>query len=266
MLLKELLLKKLLLKKLLLINKRKVALIVFLTASASLAVYADNEVWQEQTIKQKSARNHVTLFFKSLPHSKTPEFKATTTVNASIDSVLAVLLDKTVCHQWVHQCEEALTVYTINDREQIIYQVNDLPFMKNRDVLLHARLDVMNNGKTITITLKSSPDFCTKENIDALQKQNPNQSKTFLSLKENCKKIKDGKHVRVQEAQGFYELETVAAGIEVTWQQHLELGGLFPTWLIKSKLADLPTNTLMALHEMVQKDPYREADLSSLID
>jgi len=56
-------------------------------------------------------------------------------------------------------------------------------------------------------------------------------------------------------------MEETTGGIHITWQQHVDPGGLLPGWLTKSLLKNLPLKTLEGLHEMVEKPRYSHAEL-----
>ncbi|MGI1678385.1 MAG: hypothetical protein K6L75_06630 [Cellvibrionaceae bacterium] len=200
--------------------------------------------WELQI--SNNSTSEVTLYFRNYPDSKIPEFKAITTIQSTMASVLAVLLDYDACKKWVHQCEHSFSIQSINSREQYIYQINKLPFVKDRDVILHATLFFSEEAKNITIKLIADPDFCSRASEE---------------LSENCKSIDPSRYVRVTTAIGHYELKEIGNNIQVTWQQYLEPGGFLPNWLAKSQLSDLPIKTLMTLHKIVKEEKYQNTSL-----
>ncbi|MGH1469831.1 MAG: START domain-containing protein [Cellvibrionaceae bacterium] len=193
---------------------------------------------------QKTSSSLVSLYLRDYPNSKIPEFKAITTVPAPIASVLAVLLDKDACEEWIYQCKKAMMVRELNTQEQIFYQINELALIKDRDILLHASLHFYNEGKKIIIALTAAPDFCKKPSSQEYKE---------------CEHINNSQYIRVTKAIGSYELKENGDSTQVTWQQHLEPGGFLPSWLIKSQFSALPIKTLTALHDIVQKQKYQQA-------
>lgn len=188
----------------------------------------------------------IKLYFRDYPESSLPEFKGITVIHASMASILAVLLDLPACQQWVHQCEKSFVLDVTNAREETFYQINDMPFVKDRDVILHAKLDYKPDLSEIRFGLIAVPDFCQK---------NPTEA---------CNKIDPDRYVHVASSEGFYLLQQEADGnVLVTWQQHIDPGGLLPDWLVNSQLKDLPLNTLKGLRTMADKPRYRDARLEA---
>ncbi len=211
-----------------------------------MPLFCESTQWELQ--KKGHLAPKVVLYYRDYPGSKTPEFKAVTTISTSMASILAVLLDTNACNEWIHQCKKSFPIRVINPMEQYIYQINQLPFVKDRDIILHTTLNFFKEAKKILITLNATPDFCNK---------------TSPTRPENCNQIDLSRYVHVTKATGYYELLELNDQIQITWQQHIEAGGLLPNWLAKSQLSDLPIKTLTALHEMVNREKYKNATLTA---
>lgn len=217
-------------------------LLVFLFAlstSGFTGTAAAAEAWHLEKADQG-----VKVYLRDYPDSSIPEFKAVTRISASMGSILAVLLDVSAYPEWVHRCREAVSLEVVSNREQYIYQVNTLPFARDRDIILHAELVHRNHGREIIIELEAAPRYC-QDNAAAI-----------------CDSIEAQPYIRIPEMVGSYRMEQLAGGtVEVTWQQFIDPGGKLPAWLIKAMISSVPLKTLSELHEMVERPPYRDSEL-----
>ena len=200
---------------------------------------AEDNPWEFQ-----GEKDDVKLYWRGYPDSAIPEFLAITQIPAAMAQVLGVLLDVESCPQWVDKCREAVLVGQLHPDQQIIYQVNKVPLAKDRDILFSAKIDYEDAGRRITIHIDSASDYCDTATAPV------------------CEKIRAAQYVRVEQLQGFYRLVMIDENlVEVTWQQHLELGGNLPAWIVRSKLDDLAYRTLAGLCEQVKKPQYQDLQL-----
>ncbi|MBL6689883.1 MAG: START domain-containing protein [Pseudomonadales bacterium] len=160
--------------------------------------------------------------------SKYEEFRAQTLLDVNVASALALLQDTEACTQWVFRCKESITLEQPSATERSFHQVTSLPFpAKSRDVIFHAEISYKPEG-TVKVEMTARPDA-----------------------------LPEGRHVRIQEAYGFYLLEPVSEDrTKITWQQYVDPAGALPSWLVNSMLTDLPFRSLTAFRELVTKAPY----------
>lgn len=186
----------------------------------------------------------ISFYLRDFPQSTIPEFKAVTQIPATMARVLAVLLDVDNYQHWIHRCAQSFPLTEIRERQQYIYQQNSVPWARDRDVILRASLSHRNSGQEVKIQLQSVPDFCHHHDSPG------------------CDRIDHGRHVRIDQAVGSYELRQVDNHmVELTWEQHLDPGGRLPSWLVKAMLSDIPLKTLSGLREAVQDAKYRNSRL-----
>lgn len=191
------------------------------------------------------SRKGVDFFLRDMPGSHFPEFKAVARMEGSIASVLAVLIDVERYPEWIHQCREALRLAADGSQHQYVYQLNDLPFARDRDMIMRASLSHRDQGRVVRIDLQAVPDYCQTHSDPA------------------CSQIDPAAHLRIQEAVGSYRMTQVDANtVEVIWQQHLDPGGRLPGWLVKRQMSAIPVNTLSALREQIQRPEYQNKALS----
>ena len=218
---------------------QKAVLIVFLTIAFSQTLIANDDNWID-----KGEKNKVQLYWRDYPKSSIPEFKAITVVDASIATVLGVLLDIEACPKWIHQCKKAFVIDQPHPDEQIIYQINSIPFATDRDAVMSAKLRYSDNADNITIAITNAMNYCGQVN------------------KPRCADIANSKYLRLQSLDGEYRLHKLDENrTEVTWQQHLELGGNLPAWIVRSKLDDLAYKSLYGLRQLAGKPEYQHLKL-----
>lgn len=202
-----------------------------------LATFASSD-WRLEKTQEK-----VEFFLRDYPGSSIPEFKAVTQIPTSMTAIVAVLLDVESYPKWVHRCRESFTLETVDTHEKYVYQVNRLPFARDRDLILHAELSRQSHEGEIVIHLEAAPDYCERNSVAA------------------CDRIEPDRYLRIEESEGSYRLAQLDENtVEVTWQQYLDPGGRLPGWLVRRSISTIPINTLNALHEMVKRPEYRDRE------
>ena len=171
-------------------------------------------------------------------------FKALTHIKASLDSLLAVLLDNEACPEWVYACDDAFTIEHISFNERVHYQVSDIPFpFTDREFIFHSIMNQNPATKSIIISMSSHADYCHNNTSSP------------------CRKINNSKLVRVRKTVGTYELVPDNNGTKITWVQHTNLAGKLPKWLIDQFVTNTPYWTFRNLAEKVKEDQYDSARL-----
>ncbi len=191
--------------------------------------------WQVQ--KEKPP---VTYSTRSSPLPALPEFKAEVTVQAPMSVVKNILMDFARHPQWVFGCQRSDIIALDNYTDATVYQITQLPIVRNRDVIMAAKARDGENNQgqpTFTVTLEAAPDFC-QNNTSA-----------------GCQRVNQSKLVRVRQAQGSFTLTELAPGqTQVIWQQYLDPAGNLPAWLYRANLAQVPIKTLRNLKQLVESE------------
>ena len=171
-------------------------------------------------------------------------FKAITHINASLDSILAVMFDNKSCTEWVYACDESFIIKNVNFNERYHYQICDIPFpFDDRDFVFHSIMKQDLKTKVVTITMSSAAEYCHNNSS------------------EQCKKVNQSKLVRVKKTIGTYKLEPTASGTKITWIQHTDPAGNLPSWLVNQFVIDTPYWTLKQLAEKVKEETYKYAKI-----
>ena len=187
----------------------------------------------------------VQIYTKKYQHDDIDSFKSIITINAPIDSILAVIIDLNACSDWVHRCKKSILLLRKSFSECYHYQVQIFPFLiQDRDFILHSRIVRSNKSGAILIHMNAVTNFCAQNH--------------YL-----CQSIGGTSHlIRIKHSHGYYLLEPLQNNVtRVTWVQHSNPGGDIPSWLINLMIQEMPYKTLLALKEKVLEDKYQRTRL-----
>lgn len=176
----------------------------------------------------------IAIFSRAIEGSKFREFKATMTIDTTIDAIIAVFQDPNSFTQWVHQCSQAEVIEQPSFLEIYVYQVSDMPLLvSDRDVVIKDLYSYTNDYKEWTIE---------------------------VSAMEGMVPITD--MVRIMDSHGVYKLKENSEGkVDLIWYQHADPAGALPSWLVNTLIVDLPFNTLSNLRELSMQDKYRTSKI-----
>ena len=165
-------------------------------------------------------------------------FKATVTINASINDFVSVLHSIKIFPKWGHHIKSANLLEKSGDTLQIYYSVAKAPFpYKNRDGIYLNRFRWQKERKTLMV------------DIEVLDE--------YLAL--------DEKYVRVK-GYGYWEVEELPENkIFVTFSMQIDPGGSIPSWLANMFVDDSPFNTLLNIKTLMESGNY-EKQIFNFID
>ena len=214
-------------------------LICFLFLSGFVAAHDVTE----HTLKLD--KDGIKIYIYDKKHSDISAFTAETTIDASLDSILAVMFDNNSCVEWIHACDDSFVLEDVSFNERYHYQICDIPFpFKDRDFIFHSIMRQDPVTKIVDITITSEPDYCNGRQND------------------QCMKVNDSELVRVSQSLGSYRLVPDKNGsTQVTWIQHTDPSGKLPSWLVNQFIKDTPYYTLKKLALKVKEDKYQYAKL-----
>lgn len=180
-------------------------------------------------------------------HSKNSDFatfKATTHINASLDSILAVMFDNESAPEWIEGCDDSFMIEDISFNERYHYQIMNIPFpFTDRDFIFHSTMKQDPKLKSVTIIMTADAKYC-----------NSNSSKL-------CEKVNQSNLIRVKKSIGTYNLEPDENGVKITWTQHTDPEGHIPALLVNQLIQNTPYWTFKQLAEMVKEEKYKYAKL-----
>jgi hypothetical protein len=192
----------------------------------------------------KLNKDGIKVYIYSHKNSVFGTFKATTHIDASVDSVLAVVLDTKYSPQWIDALKKSFIIKKLNFTEQYHYQIFFIPFpFKNRDFILHSKLTHNPVTNAITISMSSAPNYCRDKKSD------------------ECNEVNQSDLVRVIKSIGTFKMEPDAKGTKITWIQHTDPGGNLPAWLVNQLVHQTPYLSFKNLAQTVKEKHYKQAQL-----
>ena len=152
-------------------------------------------------------------------------FKAEMQVSCKIENIVEVLKNSETINSWIVNCKGVKLLKT-NDDDQYYYIETSLPFpFKNRDMVYHFQY-IKTDDRQVKVTVTGISDYIPpKEGI-----------------------------VRLAKANGSWLLTSIdTSRTAITYQMHVEPGGLIPAWLANPFIVNVPFSTFKELKKIIQK-------------
>lgn len=167
----------------------------------------------------------IKVYTKTESGSGYKSFKAEMQVNCKIEDIVEVLKNMNIFNNWVVNCKEVKLLKT-EDNDQYYYIETYLPWpFDNRDMVYHFQY-IEINSEQIKVIVTGVPEYIQpKEGI-----------------------------VRLGKANGYWLLTSIDTfKTAVTYQMHVEPGGLIPAWLANPFIVNVPFSTFKELRNIVEK-------------
>ncbi len=163
-----------------------------------------------------------------IPDKDLPGFRGITMVNATIDELLAELLDFDKHPEWMWNTLESRLVKRLSDTRAIIYNLVNAPWpVKDRDMVMESDYRFTPDHKALTIRFQQTNDG----NVPV-----------------------PWRVVRVPRIEGFYRFWSESpTRTNVLYQVEVDIGGNVPNFSARRYARKLPFETLEALRERVEK-------------
>ena len=178
------------------------------------------DVFQEDGIKVSQ---------KSVEGSSIISFKGVMVAEKNIHELFTVLYDPDHKEDFLQNVIEFRTLKILNDYEGISYVKvgNNLPFIDDRDVILHSKIVLRPKDKQIFVPTRNSD-----------LKLVPEYEGT----------------VRIPKLRSSWLFEALSkTKTRVTYQNEVDPGGFIPKWLVNLASKRLPFGTLQKLRELSEK-------------
>ena len=185
-----------------------------------------NQQLLSQEWKLEKEEDGVKVFTRKVEGYAIKEYKATITLNTTINKLINLLKDHSNLKNWFVKCPISKRLKKISDNEYFVYFLNDAPWpISDRDNITKMTFELLENG-TQLVHLKCVPDYLPKQpNIVRLPRMH-------------------AKWIFEPKADGF---------VKVTQQVLADLGGKIPGWLINFAIVDAPFETLCNLRKEIGK-------------
>lgn len=181
----------------------------------------------------------VKIYTKEIPGSSFKAFRGEMTLQASLKSLAAHLMDAEAMADWLHDCSKSELISRLEGNEFIVYQEAEAPWpVSNRDYVLHSKIEQDPRSKVVLMS--------------------------FTAMVEGEKR--DDECVRVTDLNGFWRLTPQQGGlVYIEYETHADPGGALPAWLANSFVVDQPLNTLKNLAARVGTPSAVKAEELSFI-
>jgi hypothetical protein len=152
-------------------------------------------------------------------------FKAEMQASCKIKSIVEVLKNSESINNWIVNCKGVKLLKT-DGNDQYYYIETSLPFpFKNRDMVYRFQY-IETDSQQVKVTVTGIPDY--------------------LPPKEGI--------VRLAKANGSWLLTSIdTSKTSITYQMHVEPGGLIPAWLANPFIVNVPFSTFKELRKIIQK-------------
>jgi START domain len=207
-------------------TKRILILMLSLVVSAGL-VAADTSpvITAEYPWELKKNQDGIRVSVRKVEGSTILEYRGTVTVNVGLEAVLRLFGDTGRMTEWFHQCVAARRIKAVTPDEEILYVLVSMPWpVQDRDLVF--RRVRSKNPATGAVEYRSS----------SLPKVYPEEP---------------GK-IRMPYSKGFWRFTPLGNNrTEVYYQQHGEVGGHIPAWLVNQLVVNIPFNSLLRFRQLL---------------
>lgn len=189
------------------------------------AVTATANTMHWQLVRDKDG---IKVWVLEIPGQDLPGFRGVTSIKASIEEIVEVMLDVDHHVDWMWNCQESRQVRWITETRGLLYNRVNAPWpVWDRDVLLDVAWRYTPNKEALTFRFRNAEDPAE-----------PAQKGV----------------VRMPRLEGFYRLWTGKGGTtNVLYQVEVDIAGNVPDFMARRHARKLPEKTLEALRERVEK-------------
>jgi len=167
----------------------------------------------------------IRVFTKTESGSDYKAFKAEMKLNCKIENIVEVLKNMNTINSWIVNCK-GVELLKKEDDEQYLYIETSLPWpFESRDMVYHFQYLNINSGQ-VKVIVTGIPDYIKpREGI-----------------------------VRMAKTNGYWLLTSTDMNkTEISYQMHVEPGGLIPAWLANPFIKNVPFSTFKELRNILQK-------------
>lgn len=178
-------------------------------------------------------RDGIQVHTRKNPGIEFKEFRGVTIINASLNSIVALIHDTESYPDWYYNCREARSLKKVGSEEGFNYSITETPWpTDDRDSILHYIRTQDAETKIVTFQLEGVADYI--------------QPKSDL--------------VRIQKLQGYWKLSPLPDNkVEVSLEMLVDPGGNIPAWLANAMVVDMPYYSLLNMKKEVLKPKYKTA-------
>ena len=185
------------------------------------------EVWELE-----AEQDGITVFTRDVPNKKYKEFKATTVVDASMHSLLALFKSVEKMPEWLSNCADSELLQSQDFWHQISYLELDVPVLRNRDMILEMNIVQDTVLNAMRIDMQSRPDL------------HPEMKRK----------------IRIHDISGYWICKPLDNGkMYIEYSMYVDPSGIIPAWLYNKKIKNDPIETLSNLKNALDNQHFQSA-------
>ncbi len=195
--------------------------IVLLAAVPSSAIAAEYP-WEV-----KKDEDGIRVDVRKVEGSSILEYKGTVVVDAGPEAVVRLFEEDGRMPEWFHQCVESRLIKANSPEDKVLYFVISMPWpVRDRDLVFRR------------VRSQDPATGIVEYRTSSLPEVYPEQ---------------DGK-VRMPYLKGLWRFTPLGDGrTEIYYQQHSEVGGHIPAWLVNKLAVNIPFNSLSRFRKLLLK-------------
>ncbi|MFY9309928.1 MAG: START domain-containing protein [Bacteroidia bacterium] len=206
---------------------------IHLWAFAFLLLLPVSFVQAQNNWELKKDENGIKVYTKDIPGSDFKEIKTTTSFNASLSSLVALLTDISSHKKWIYRCKESKLIRKVSNSELYYYMETMVPWpASNRDGVLRFKFTQDSITKVVTVSSVNVPDIM------------PELSGV----------------VRVPKFKASWTFTPKSDGkVEAEYQLNVDPGGSVPAWIINMFAVEGPYESLTNMKKILAENKYESA-------
>lgn len=176
----------------------------------------------------KKDEDGIRVEVRKVEGSAIKEYRGTVVVDTGTEAVMRLFEEDERMAEWFHQCTESRLITANTPEDKVLYVVISMPWpVKDRD-LVFRRIRSQDPATGAVVEYR----------LSALPEGYPEQA---------------GK-VRMPYLKGIWRFTPLAGGrTEIYYQQHSEVGGHIPAWLVNKLAVNIPFNSLSRFRQLLWK-------------
>jgi len=191
---------------------------------------------QAQNWELKRDKGGIKVYVRDQASSGIKELRFTTTVEASLQTIAAVLTHVEGFDDWVYASLESRTIKRVSDTEVYYYALVDFPWpFENRDLVLHTNF--WQDKKTLALHSKTSSCHWMEKEHDGI--------------------------VRITKTEIHWIFTPAGNGkVNVEYTLNSDPAGNIPDWMVNLAADQGPLQTMIKFREMLEKEKYKNMKLA----
>ncbi len=224
------------------LNNKLILAFTFLVVVAVLSPAgwaADLDYFDDIEWKLRRDKRDIQVFTGKVPGSKYRAVFSTMVIDASIDSVVALMLDLPNCRDWASLCKEARIEAQLSEMENIVYGRNDLPFpVRDRDSYSISKWAVDGVAGLVRVDTQAMPATEYPKTKGVIRIEDLHASWRFVPAANNKLIVEN--------------------------YVHADPNGKVPPWISNAFIIDTPYNALRKMRDLLNTGRYDNSKVAFL--